>query len=42
MREKSNQKQENPNKGLRNNGLFFIIMSAWLLFFVYIGLQGGS
>ena len=42
MKEETNQEQESSRKGLKGNALFFIIMSCWLFFFVYIGLQGGG
>ena len=42
MEEEMKEEQESGKKGLRGNTLFFIIMSCWLLFSVYIGLQGGG
>ncbi len=42
MKEDNNHEQEGEKKELKGNRLFFIIMSCWLFFFVYIGLQGGG
>ncbi len=42
MKEETDQDQDNSKKGPWGNTLFFIIMSCWLFFFVYIGLQRGG
>lgn len=33
---------ENQKKGLKGNMLLIVIMSCWLLFYVYMGSQGGG
>jgi hypothetical protein len=41
MKEEINEEPESEKKGIRGNAFFLIIMSCWLLFFVYVGLHGG-
>jgi len=41
MKEEIDEEPESEKKEIRGNRLFLIIMSCLLLFFVYIGLQGG-
>lgn len=36
-----NNKQKNQKKGLTGNTMLIIIMSCWLLFYLFIGTQGG-
>lgn len=42
MEQKDNQEQGFKKKGISDNALFVIItiLTCWLIFFVYIGLQG--
>lgn len=42
MSEEIYHKQQSEKKIPRGKTLFFIIMSCWLLFFIYIGFQGGG
>jgi len=40
--QKDSQKAPRKKKSLGNNVMLFLILSSWLLFYVFIGSQGGG